>query len=136
MALDRHKPHFEFVIVSMHIDTCLLNSRILAGLRTKFLKGMELRWSEAMITLKFHGLGPVPYLLKLRTKPRIIFLFFPRAARARASSSDLRRTKSAISKVPDGGKNNELLDMDSWRRTVPMKPPMSSRSMHHRESIK
>jgi hypothetical protein len=73
-------------------------------------------------------------------EPRIIFLFFPRAARApcaRAASSDLRQTNSAILKVPDAAlRNIDQLDMDSCRGTIPsMEPPMhlSNCSMRHRE---
>ena len=42
-------------------------------------------------------------LIYLRARPRtsVVFLFFPRAARALALSSDLMQTNSAILKVPD-----------------------------------
>ena len=35
---ERHNPHCEFVILSINIDTCLLNSKILAGLNLDVLE--------------------------------------------------------------------------------------------------
>ena len=69
-----------------------------------------------------------PCLKNMRARGRIIFLFFPRAARARALK--IRQINSAILKVPDAPRM-ELLDTDSCRGTVPMEPPMSNSSMGH-----
>ena len=71
-------------------------------------------------------------LKNIRTRGRIIFLFFPRAARARAENKANQQCHFKSSRWC-----MELLDTstDSCRGTVPMEPPMPTCnfSMHHRE---
>jgi hypothetical protein len=67
--------------------------------------------------------APLKYI---RARGRIIFLFFPRAARARAENKANQQCHFKSSRWC-----MELLDTDSCRGTVPMEPPMSSSSMHH-----
>jgi hypothetical protein len=69
-------------------------------------------------------------LKNIRARGRIIFLFFPRAARARAKNQPNQQChfKSSRWRI-------ELFDTGSCRGTVPMEPPMSGSSMRHREPI-
>ena len=67
-------------------------------------------------------------LKNIRARGRIIFLFSPRAAPARARAENKANQqchfKSSRCLI-------ELLGTDSCRGTVPMEPPMSNSSMHH-----
>ena len=72
-------------------------------------------------------------LFYLRARPRIRFLFFPRAARvprARAAHVSEANQQYHFKSSRCGMK---LLCTDSCRRTVPMEPPISNGSMRHRE---
>ena len=80
--------------------------------------------------LKLCRYGTRSPLKNIRARGRIIFLFYPRAARARALK--LRQINSTILKVPDGA-SSSLLGTDTCRGTVPMEPPMPDSSMRHRE---
>ena len=55
-----------------------------------------------------------------------IFIFSACRARAESQANQQRHFKSSRWCI-------ELLDTDSCRGTVPMEPPMSNSSMHHRE---
>ena len=65
-------------------------------------------------------------LKNIRARGRIIFLFFPRAARARAKNKANQQCHFKSSQC-----RMELLDTDSCHVTVPMEPPMSNSSMRH-----
>ena len=56
------------------------------------------------VVVKARSYGTRSPLKNIRARGRIIFLFFPRAARARALK--IRQTNSAILKVPDGALNS------------------------------
>jgi hypothetical protein len=76
-------------------------------------------------TYELRSYGAKSPLKNIRASGRIIFLFFPRAARA----LKIGQINSAISKSSRW--RMELLDTDSCRGTVPMEPPMSNSSMRH-----
>ncbi len=61
-----------------------------------------------------------------------IFIF-SRAPRARARAENLAHQQCHFK---SSRRRMEQLDTDSCRGTVPMEPPMSNGSMHHREPIK
>ena len=69
-------------------------------------------------------------LKNIRARGRIIFLFFPRAARARAENKANQQCHFKSSRW-----HIEQLDTDSCRGTVPMEPPMPNCSMRHRNPV-
>ena len=75
--------------------------------------------------------GTRSLLKNIRARGRIIFLFFPRAARVRAENKTNQQCHFKSSRWC-----MDPLGTDSCRGTVPMEPPMSNSSMTHRERIK
>ena len=68
--------------------------------------------------------------LKIYARGVVSYFYFSRAPRARAENQANQQChfKSSRCRI-------EQLDTDSCRGTVPMEPPMSNCSMHHREPI-
>jgi hypothetical protein len=56
-------------------------------------------------------------------------------AEVTARAGETRQINSAIPKLPDGA-SSCYVDTDSCHGTVPMQPPMSNSSMHHRELLR
>jgi hypothetical protein len=98
----------------------------------------EYRWRARRRRAALIGYKKHPNLMTRETAYHI-FIFPARRARAvcpRAPPSDLKQINSAILKVSDDVDGALLLNMDSCRGTVPMKPPKSHSSIHHRELSK
>jgi hypothetical protein len=66
--------------------------------------------------------------LKIYARGVVSYFYFSRAPRARAENQANKQYHFKSSRWC-----MELLDTDSCRGTVPMEPPMSNSSMHHRE---
>ena len=66
--------------------------------------------------------------LKIYARGVVSYFYFSRAPRARAENKANQQCHFKSSRW-----RMELLDTDSCRGTVPMEPPMSNSSMHHRE---
>ena len=85
---------------------------------------------SSLATAWTHSYGTRSPLKNIRARGRIIFLFFPRAACARAENKTNQQCHLKNSRC-----RMELLDTDSCRGTVPMEPPMSNSPMRHQNPV-
>ena len=114
----------------MSTDSGLLYNRV----RLDKSFSMDPRSTSGDENSLIYGLGPRRCygtrspLKNIRARGRIIFLFFPRAARARAENKANQQYHFKSSRCCI-----EQLGTDSCRGTVPMEPPMPKCSMRHRE---